>query len=113
MKWVTWGARLIMAWRPAWPRPDIAQGTWSRMCAGTELRTPLTIIQGDLQAILRAYRWRWRRWPACTTNTLLTRLVDDLHDLALAEAGQLRLEHAPVGLVALAGSCHRSLRSGR
>jgi signal transduction histidine kinase len=32
----------------------------------------------------------------------LTRLVDDLHDLALADAGQLRLERAPVNLVDLA-----------
>ena len=33
---------------------------------------------------------------------LLTRLVDDLRELALAEAGQLRLEHEPVDLASLA-----------
>jgi two-component system sensor histidine kinase BaeS len=33
---------------------------------------------------------------------LLTRLVDDLHDLALADAGQLRLERAPVNVSDLA-----------
>jgi signal transduction histidine kinase len=33
---------------------------------------------------------------------LLTRLVDDLHDLALADAGQLRLEKVPVDMIGLA-----------
>lgn len=69
-----------------------------------ELRTPLTVIQGNLQAILDGV------YPLDETQVaglydetrLLTRLVDDLRELALAEAGQLRLERAPVDLVALA-----------
>jgi two-component system OmpR family sensor kinase/two-component system sensor histidine kinase BaeS len=69
-----------------------------------ELRTPLTVIQGNLQAILDGV------YPLDETQVaglydetrLLTRLVDDLRELALAEAGQLRLEREPVDLVALA-----------
>ena len=69
-----------------------------------ELRTPLTVIQGNLQAILDGV------YPLDETQVaglydetrLLTRLVDDLRELALAEAGQLRLERAPMDLVALA-----------
>jgi two-component system, OmpR family, sensor kinase len=69
-----------------------------------ELRTPLTIIQGNIQAILEGvYLLEMAQMASLYDETrLLTRLVDDLHDLALAEAGQLRLEHAPVDLVALA-----------
>jgi two-component system OmpR family sensor kinase len=69
-----------------------------------ELRTPLTIVQGNLQAILDGvYPLEMAQVLTLYDETrLLTRLVDDLHDLALAEAGQLRLEHAPVDLTALA-----------
>jgi signal transduction histidine kinase len=69
-----------------------------------ELRTPLTIIQGNIQAILEGvYPLEMAQMAGLYDETrLLTRLVDDLHDLAPAEAGQLRLEHAPADLVALA-----------
>jgi two-component system OmpR family sensor kinase/two-component system sensor histidine kinase BaeS len=68
-----------------------------------ELRTPLTIIQGNIQAILDGvYPLEMAQMAGLYDETrLLMRLVDDLHDLALAEAGQLRLERAPVDLVAL------------
>jgi len=71
-----------------------------------ELRTPLTIIQGNLQAILDGvYPLAPGQIAGIYDETrLLTRLVDDLHDLALADAGKLRLDRAPVDPVALAQS---------
>jgi two-component system OmpR family sensor kinase/two-component system sensor histidine kinase BaeS len=71
-----------------------------------ELRTPLTVVQGNLQAILDGvYPLEMAQVASLYDETrLLTRLVDDLHDLALADAGQLRLERAPVDLAALARS---------
>jgi two-component system OmpR family sensor kinase/two-component system sensor histidine kinase BaeS len=70
-----------------------------------ELRTPLTIIQGSIQAILDGvYPLEMAQMAGLYDETrLLTRLVDDLHDLALAEAGQLRLERRPVNMSDLAG----------
>ena len=69
-----------------------------------ELRTPLTVVQGDLQAILDGvYPLEMAQIASLYDETrLLTRLVDDLHDLALADAGQLRIERAPLDMTALA-----------
>lgn len=69
-----------------------------------ELRTPLTVVQGNLQAILDGvYPLDMAQVSSLYDETrLLTRLVDDLHDLALADAGQLRLERQPVSMAALA-----------
>ena len=69
-----------------------------------ELRTPLTVIQGNLQAILDGvYPLEMAQMAGLYDETrLLTRLVDDLHDLTLADAGQLRVERQPVNLVELA-----------
>ncbi len=69
-----------------------------------ELRTPLTVVQGNLQALLDGvYPLEMTQVASLYDETrLLTRLVDDLHDLALADAGQLRLERGPVNLAALA-----------
>jgi two-component system OmpR family sensor kinase len=69
-----------------------------------ELRTPLTVVQGNLQAILDGvYPLEMAQVASLYDETrLLTRLVDDLHDLALADAGQLRLEREPVDLSELA-----------
>ena len=69
-----------------------------------ELRTPLTVVQGNLQAILDGvYPLEMAQVASLYDETrLLARLVDDLHDLALADAGQLRLERAPVDLAVLA-----------
>ncbi len=59
-----------------------------------ELRTPLTVIQGNLQAILDGV---YEPTPNVIASIheeslLLARLVGDLRDLSLAEAGELRLE---------------------
>jgi signal transduction histidine kinase len=69
-----------------------------------ELRTPLTVIQGNLQAILDGvYPLDTQQVAGLYDETrLLTRLVDDLRDLALAEAGQLRIERLPVDLYGVA-----------
>lgn len=59
-----------------------------------ELRTPLSVLQGNLRAILDGvYPLEQAEIAALYDETrLLSRLVDDLHELAQAEAGQLRLD---------------------
>jgi two-component system, OmpR family, sensor kinase len=69
-----------------------------------ELRTPLTVVQGDLQAILDGvYPLEMGQIASLYDETrLLTRLVDDLHDMALADAGQLRMERVPLDMAEVA-----------
>jgi len=63
-----------------------------------ELRTPLAAMRGNLEGILDGV------FPASGESVapvyeqtlLLSRLVDDLRDLALADAGQMRLERRPL-----------------
>ena len=66
-----------------------------------ELRTPLTVLQGNLQAILDdVYPLSKTEIATIYDETLiLRRLVNDLRELSLAEAGQLTLNMtaAPVG----------------
>jgi signal transduction histidine kinase len=68
-----------------------------------ELRTPLTIIRSDLEALLDGvYEPTPEALASLQDETLLlSRLVDDLRALALAEAGQLHLEQEPVDLTEL------------
>jgi two-component system, OmpR family, sensor kinase len=58
-----------------------------------ELRTPLSVVQGNLQAILDdLYPLDKREIAAIHDETrTLSRLINDLHDLALADAGRLSL----------------------
>jgi signal transduction histidine kinase len=62
-----------------------------------ELRTPLSVIQGNLEAILDGVYTPDAEHiqPALDQAQLLTRLVEDLRTLALAEAGQLSLNAQP------------------
>ncbi|MCR4405040.1 MAG: ATP-binding protein [Candidatus Acetothermia bacterium] len=65
-----------------------------------ELRTPLTVIRGQLEALRDGV---FSPTPEKLEELdeealLLDRLVDDLHELALAEAGELRLERGPTDL---------------
>lgn len=62
-----------------------------------ELRTPLTVLQGNLRAILDGvYALEQSEIARLYDETLLLgRLVEDLRELALADAGQLRLELRP------------------
>lgn len=63
-----------------------------------ELRTPLHIIQGNLEGILDGvYEASEEHINATIDETrLLARLVDDLRTLSLAESGQLPLERKPI-----------------
>ncbi len=63
-----------------------------------ELRTPLHILQGNLEGLQDGvYEPTQEQFEAMLEEThLLTRLVDDLQTLSLAEAGQLPLHLAPV-----------------
>ena len=68
-----------------------------------ELRTPLHIMQGNLEGILDGV---YQATPAQVDLLLdqtnqLTRLVEDLRTLSLAEAGQLSLKHEIVNIVEL------------
>jgi two-component system OmpR family sensor kinase/two-component system sensor histidine kinase BaeS len=68
-----------------------------------ELRTPLTVIQGNLQALLdEVYPLEKTEIAAVYDESLiLSRLVNDLRELAQAEAGQLSLNPQPVALAPL------------
>jgi two-component system sensor histidine kinase BaeS len=68
-----------------------------------ELRTPLHIIQGNLEGILDGiYEPADEHITATLEEThLLARLVDDLQTLALAEAGELELVREPLDPVEL------------
>lgn len=65
-----------------------------------ELRTPLSVIQGNLEALLDGVFPLDREHVAAVheETLLLNRLVSDLRDLALAEAGELRLERSPTAV---------------
>lgn len=69
-----------------------------------ELRTPVTIIQGNLEAILDGIYCADPETiaPIYEETLHLGRLIDDLRDLALAEAGELRLTKEPTDVLALA-----------
>jgi signal transduction histidine kinase len=68
-----------------------------------ELRTPLQIIQGNLEGILDGvYEPTEEHVEATLAETrMLARLVDDLHTLSQAEAGQLSLHCEPVDVIDL------------
>lgn len=76
-----------------------------------ELRTPLSIIQGNLEAMLDGVL------PANSEELaslhqetqLLNRLIGDLRTLSLAEAGQLQLEKRPIDLGDIARQVVESL----
>jgi len=68
-----------------------------------ELRTPLHIIQGNLEGILDGvYEPTLDQIEVLVDETRsLVRLVDDLQTLSLVETGQLPLEHKPVDITEL------------
>ena len=68
-----------------------------------ELRTPLHIIQGNLEGVLDGVYEPTAEHIGVTLDEtrLLARLVDDLRTLSLAEAGQLTLEWESVDVVEL------------
>ena len=76
-----------------------------------ELRTPLSVLQGNLRAILDdVYPLDKAEVARLYDETrLLSRLVDDLRDLALADAGQLRLNLGPTDVARVLGDTVESL----
>ncbi|MCQ3979534.1 MAG: two-component sensor histidine kinase [Anaerolineae bacterium] len=78
-----------------------------------ELRTPLSLVQGNLEAILDGlYALNLENVASVHEETLvLTRLVNDLRDLALAEAGQIHLQRETVDLADLAGRAVEGFRA--
>jgi two-component system OmpR family sensor kinase len=68
-----------------------------------ELRTPITVIQGNVEGILDGlYPADEARLTSILEETrVLSRLVDDLRTLALAESGALRLKREPTPLAEL------------
>jgi two-component system sensor histidine kinase BaeS len=68
-----------------------------------ELRTPLHIIQGNLEGILDGVYEPTPGHIQATLNetALLSRLVEDLNTLSLAEAGELELVREPVDVAEL------------
>jgi len=69
-----------------------------------ELRTPLTVIQGNVEALQDGIFPLTTESldPIADKTKLLTRLVEDLRQLALAEAGQLYLDREETAVCALA-----------
>jgi len=78
-----------------------------------ELRTPVTIIQGNLEAILDGiYTPDAKTIAPIYEETLhLGHLIDDLRDLALAEAGELRLDKESTDLAALVSQVVETVNS--
>ena len=78
-----------------------------------ELRTPLSVIQGNLEAWLDGVIAPTPEQIASAHDetVLLSRLVTDLRDLSLAEAGQLRLHTVPTNLADLVNAEIESIES--
>jgi len=70
-----------------------------------ELRTPVAILKGEIEALTDGVRQPDERTLASLAEEAehLTGLVNDLQALALADAGALNLNREPVNLAALAG----------
>jgi len=77
-----------------------------------ELRTPLSVIQGNLEAMLDGVYEPTPENIAVThqESLLLARLVNDLRELALIEAGQLQLDLEPIDLEVVAKLVEEAFR---
>jgi signal transduction histidine kinase len=71
-----------------------------------ELRNPIAVLQGNLEAVVDGVLppTAENLQPLVDQTQVLTRLVDDLRTVALAEAGQLNLQRVPTQPAALAQS---------
>ena len=79
---------------------------------GHELRTPLAVLQGELEAMLDGVHPPDAQHleAALDETQVLARLVDDLRTLALADAGTLALHREPTDLDILVQEVARSMR---
>lgn len=93
-------AELARAFNTMTARLQAASTLRQRFLAGVahELRTPLTVLQANLEGMLDGVIPLEREQVASLHEEVerLTKLVGDLRDLTLLEAGQLRLERAAV-----------------
>ena len=78
-----------------------------------ELRTPLTVIQGNLEGLLDGVYPRddAHLAPILEETRVLSRLIDDLRTLALAESGALKLQKEPTDLATLTSETVASFRA--
>jgi signal transduction histidine kinase len=78
-----------------------------------ELRTPLTVIQGNLEGFLDGvYTPDESRLKSLLEETqILSRLIEDLRTLALAESGALQLKKEPTDLAVLIGETVSAFRT--
>jgi len=78
-----------------------------------ELRTPLTVIQGNLEGLLDGIYPRddAHLEPILEETRILSRLIDDLRTLTLAESGALKLQKEPTDLALLASETVASFRA--
>ncbi len=68
-----------------------------------EMRTPLTVIQGNLEGLVDGVYPRddAHLEPILEETRVLSRLIDDLRTLALAQSGALKLQKEPTDLALL------------
>jgi signal transduction histidine kinase len=78
-----------------------------------ELRTPLTVVQGNLEALLDGVYAAdaAHLGPILDETRVLSRLVDDLRTLSLAEAGALALHREPTDMAGLVTDTAASFRT--
>ena len=78
-----------------------------------ELRTPVAVLQGNLEAIADGVypADAEHLGPLLEETRLLSRLIDDLRTLSLAESGVLELHHEPTDLGVLAGEVVAAFRT--
>ncbi|MEP7199074.1 MAG: HAMP domain-containing sensor histidine kinase [Chloroflexota bacterium] len=78
-----------------------------------ELRTPLAVIQGNLEGVLDGVYPRddAHLAPILDETRVLSRLIDDLRTLALAESGALKLQTEPTDLAVLLSETVNSFRA--
>lgn len=78
-----------------------------------ELRTPLTVVQGNLEALIDGVYPADAQHlaPILDETRVLSRLVDDLRTLSMAEAGALALHREPINIAELVADSVASLRT--
>ena len=78
-----------------------------------ELRTPLTVIQGNLEGLIDGVypRDEAHLEGILDETRVLSRLIEDLRTLSLAEAGELILKREPTDLAALLADTAASFRA--